>query len=637
MKGRIATVLILLLAATEHVFAQDAVVGIYSDLGSSEGQGTGFFYSSSGDILTAYHVIEGARSLEIFHQGHRYKDHQIIVESVDPNTDLAHLRITNLPRSPRYYPLATQATQWASGQQLNSIGYLRGIPNQHLKGYFTQQGRLMSAQVRDKKGNRLFAHKTVELLPVYMDGIYSGASGGPILLHNRVVGILSGSYDEGGSFTWGIPVDYMRDMQKIGRRASQISKWPRFSLMNQRYWRNLRASLEVNYELAEKLDRYFTLLDSVSYSHENLFVKADAARGALGLSIQAMISVENEINQSTTKEVMRKRLEPILQGGLLPSLEDFKNAGIRFDEQSSKLKYALQGLLRHIINLRNGLPRTEHNLNNILETDPTVRSLSAKFDAFHAGQRKFTNEMADSISQLSVAQGAGNAVDHKDLRNSLRSYRSALQRIDGILNKYTASEQLREFDKSLSLWQELGELCERLAYQTWEHGEQFYRYSSNRAAYSIVMPSGWVPETPGLLKSFSNVTARDPTTDLKFLRTGHFGDQLKGPGFDGITTIPGPQLQLSDLSDIMAQSDMLRTTYADLFHNFRDFRMVQRQIAGYDGILITGKFGTTEKVGKIHYAFINTTDLSLWVHCTIHSGASVDDCVSTIDSLSFGN
>ena len=223
----------------------------------------------------------------------------------------------------------------------------------------------------------------------------------------------------------------------------------------------------------------------------------------------------------------------------------------------------------------------------------------------------------------------------KDLRRWLTSFRSGLEHVDGILHKFTTSQTLAETDKELSLWKELGGLSEKLIYQEWDRVEQLYRYSSGRAAYSIVMPRGWVLETPGLLKHFTNLRPTDPMIDMVFMRTGHFGDQIRPPGFDAISTIPGQRLQLSDLYSIMGQSQMFRRSLAAQFNGLRDFEITQRKIAEHDGILITAKFGPAIRVGKIHYALINTPDLSLWVHCTNHSGAPVDDCKSAIDSLSF--
>jgi len=633
---RITTITIVtLLLVAPIVCARDAVVGIYSDLGGRKGQGTGFFFSPSGDILTAYHVIEGSRSLEIFYEGRRYHDADIVVKAINPDVDLAHLQIRRLSEPLPYYPLASHFTTWTPGQELHSLGYLRGIPNQYFEGYLTQKGTLKSGQIRDKRGQRLFERSDVDLLPVYIAGIYSGSSGGPILLNGQAVGVLSGSLGEGGSFTWGIPISYMAQMQAIDRRASQVTAWPKLALMNAKYWNNLRAAIRINSELNSRIDNFFMALDSMIAAWEDMFVQITSARNAVFMTTQVMRSIEGKINASTTPETLYQQLEPQIEGVLLPKLAKFKEVGYFAEQEEIKLRSSFVKMVQSTTQLYDGLPRTERNISNVLSMTEAGDALLKNLEVIDVQLEKFQRTIAESISQVPVINEPTGGV--AGLRQWLTSFRSGLEHIHGMIGQLSTLGEVGNLEDKVKLWRDFGQLCERMAYQEWDKEEYLYRYYSSSNQYSIVMPRGWAEETPGLMKFFTNLPSKDPSIDLHFIRTGHYGDQVRPPGFDSITTTPVPAMELSDLYALMTQSDIMKNAIKQYLPNLRNFRMVERQIAGQNGLLVTGDFDSPSAVGigRIYYALVRAPTQAVWIHCTIHSGAPLDDCQAAVNSFRF--
>src|SRR6185503_19205998 len=63
-----------------------------------EGSGSGSILDQQGNILTNYHVIEGAQKLSVSMGGK--KDYSAVVVGGDPDTDLAVIRLTEKPAGP---------------------------------------------------------------------------------------------------------------------------------------------------------------------------------------------------------------------------------------------------------------------------------------------------------------------------------------------------------------------------------------------------------------------------------------------------------------------------------------------------------------------------------------------------------
>lgn len=83
-----------------------------------KGLGSGWF-TVNGDIITNYHVIEGAASLSV-----RPKDgsfYPAVVKKIDPANDLAVLRADNIPNIPAGLPISRSAPHM--GESVFTVGY----------------------------------------------------------------------------------------------------------------------------------------------------------------------------------------------------------------------------------------------------------------------------------------------------------------------------------------------------------------------------------------------------------------------------------------------------------------------------------------------------------------------------------
>lgn len=266
---RIALVSALLGVATPAV-AQDAVVKIYGERPGGASQGTGFFSSKQGQVITAYHVVEGATRITVVHERlGTFADIQ--VEFIAPQYDLAVLQVLNV----------TGETPWLQldfdpdlADQLELSGYPRGGMLQRFRGHATRSDFVSSHTIRDTRGRRLF-EEGIDVVPLDLS-IYAGMSGGPVIGSRGVIGVLSGSYTEGGGIGWAIPSKYLQQLTEINQRPDEI-RWPSLTLMATA-WRNLRTTVRLNAEANQVFERYVDEVETVARILHELFEQASTVR-----------------------------------------------------------------------------------------------------------------------------------------------------------------------------------------------------------------------------------------------------------------------------------------------------------------------------------------------------------------------
>jgi len=87
--------LLITIGSTAHAAETDSVVTIYAKSSSgSSSQGTGFYVSASGQILTAYHVIRNAVEIDVYDKD-LSRLQGITVSRIDERRDLALLSTTS--------------------------------------------------------------------------------------------------------------------------------------------------------------------------------------------------------------------------------------------------------------------------------------------------------------------------------------------------------------------------------------------------------------------------------------------------------------------------------------------------------------------------------------------------------------
>jgi len=153
-----------------------------------EGSGSGSILDQQGNILTNYHVIEGAQKLSVSMGGK--KDYPAVVVGGDPDTDLAVIRLTEKPGGPLTVVPLGDSDKLVVGQKVLAIGNPFGLDRTLTTGVISGLQRPIRA-----RNNRL-----IEGAIQTDASINPGNSGGPLLdSHGRMIGINSQILSPSGS------------------------------------------------------------------------------------------------------------------------------------------------------------------------------------------------------------------------------------------------------------------------------------------------------------------------------------------------------------------------------------------------------------------------------------------------------
>jgi S1-C subfamily serine protease len=153
-----------------------------------EGSGSGSILDQQGNILTNYHVIEGAQKLSVSMGGK--KDYPAIVVGGDADTDLAVIRLTEKPAGPLTVVPLGDSDKLVVGQKVLAIGNPFGLDRTLTTGVISGLQRPIRA-----RNNRL-----IEGAIQTDASINPGNSGGPLLdSHGRMIGINSQILSPSGS------------------------------------------------------------------------------------------------------------------------------------------------------------------------------------------------------------------------------------------------------------------------------------------------------------------------------------------------------------------------------------------------------------------------------------------------------
>ena len=178
-------------------------IGNVDAQGQVQSIGSGFVVDPGGTIVTNYHVIEGARDLQV-----KMKDGEIYdrvdVLDYDTRRDLAVIKI----RAFKSLPVLTLASAEVEvGEEAVAIGNPKGLEH-------TVSAGIVSA-FRQAEGHRMI-QISVPISP--------GSSGGPLFnMEGRVIGITSaGVVAEGAqNLNFAIPIDYVRPL--LSSRSAPLS------------------------------------------------------------------------------------------------------------------------------------------------------------------------------------------------------------------------------------------------------------------------------------------------------------------------------------------------------------------------------------------------------------------------------
>jgi S1-C subfamily serine protease len=178
----------------DYVNSQDTLVSLYqqlspgvvsiqviSDLGA--GQGSGFVIDQQGHIVTNYHVVEGAQSVEVdFSTGLKVYAEVI---GMDLDSDLAVLKVNVDPT--QLVPLPLGDSDFASvGQTVVAIGNPYGLSGSMTVGIISARGRILDSMRQSTDGAFFTAGDLIQTDAA----INPGNSGGPLInLNGEVIGV----------------------------------------------------------------------------------------------------------------------------------------------------------------------------------------------------------------------------------------------------------------------------------------------------------------------------------------------------------------------------------------------------------------------------------------------------------------
>jgi 2-alkenal reductase len=169
---------------------QDGLVALYESVSpgtvaiiTDQGQGSGFVYDSQGNVVTNYHVIEGANSVEVrFTSGYMAYG---TIAGTDLDSDLAIIKVDAPANELHPLPLG-DSTSLKVGQTVVAIGNPFGLNSTMTVGIISALGRTLDSAHSTADGSMFTAGDIIQTDAA----INPGNSGGPLFnIKGEVIGI----------------------------------------------------------------------------------------------------------------------------------------------------------------------------------------------------------------------------------------------------------------------------------------------------------------------------------------------------------------------------------------------------------------------------------------------------------------
>ena len=196
-------VLANLYARTNPAVVNVTIYGQQGEQVEPLGQGSGFVYDESGNIITNAHVIAAADQVEVTFSDGTIRAAEIIGQ--DPNSDLAVVKVDRLPEGISPLPLG-EMSELAVGQSVIAIGNPFGLEGTLTRGIISALGRTIPALTPFSIPQAIQTDAAIN----------PGNSGGPLLdLHGHVVGVnaqieTGGTSNSNSGVGFAIPVNMVQ-------------------------------------------------------------------------------------------------------------------------------------------------------------------------------------------------------------------------------------------------------------------------------------------------------------------------------------------------------------------------------------------------------------------------------------------
>ena len=239
------------------------IIFVYDDKGEFLKLGSGFFISQNGDVITNYHVIQGASSAEIKTSDGKTYPITYILAGDEPN-DLIRLSV-NIP-SQEVYPLTLSKTIPEVGERIIVYGSPLGLEN-------TVSDGIVSA-IRDIPDYGRIIQITAPISP--------GSSGSPVLnLQGEVIGIASFQMIEGQNLNFAIPSEKITNLI--------LTEENKISIAEKDFGPESQAKKDSDYDQAYQKALYF--IDKKEYEKALLYLEIAIKTDILSLKEYVYLAI----------------------------------------------------------------------------------------------------------------------------------------------------------------------------------------------------------------------------------------------------------------------------------------------------------------------------------------------------------
>jgi S1-C subfamily serine protease len=210
-----------------------------------EGAGSGFLYDAEGHILTNYHVVQGAQTIEVtLGDQSRFKAKLV---GADPRNDIALVKIDPKGRKLAPLPLG-DSHNLLVGQRVLAIGNPFGFQSTLTTGVVSSLGRTVQTS------ESTFIDEAIQTDAA----INRGNSGGPLLnSHGEVIGINSAIYAPTGTTAgigFAIPINIARRVAEDLITKGRVSR-ATLGVEGRALWPGLAEALHLSVEKGILVER----------------------------------------------------------------------------------------------------------------------------------------------------------------------------------------------------------------------------------------------------------------------------------------------------------------------------------------------------------------------------------------------
>jgi S1-C subfamily serine protease len=181
-----------------------------------EGTGSGSVIDQEGNILTNYHVIEGATKLAVSFGGQKNYAAQLV--GGDPDTDLAVIKLIEKPKEPLTVIALADSDKLEVGQKVLAIGNPFGLDRTLTTGVISGLQR----PIRARNGRPIEGAIQTDA------SINPGNSGGPLLdSHGRMIGINSQILSPSGASAgvgFAVPVNIAKRIVPLLLKSGEVRR-----------------------------------------------------------------------------------------------------------------------------------------------------------------------------------------------------------------------------------------------------------------------------------------------------------------------------------------------------------------------------------------------------------------------------